>query len=257
MLLREPVHQVMGERGNVGPPLAKRRHGDRKDAEAVVQVAPEPPGLDLLAEVPVGGRDDPDVDANRPRRAEALELAVLQHAEQLRLRFRRQLADFVEEDRPAVGELEAPHLRRARVGERALLAAEQLAFDQRRRQRRAVDADETGIAAGTLAVDRVSRHALPRAGFAEQQHRRVRRRHLLQAEPHVAEGITPADEIDRSAARRRRRLRKSDTRCKRFESHIAPRHFERCKGQVHAHEMWTDAKGYSPPSAHQWDVGLI
>ena len=40
--------------------------------------------------------------------ADALELALLQHAQQLRLRLERQLADLVEEQRAAVGELEAP-----------------------------------------------------------------------------------------------------------------------------------------------------
>ena len=110
-----------------------------------------------------------------------------------------------------MGELEASDLGRARVGERALLAAEQLALDQRRRQRGAVDADEPGIAPGTLAVDRLSGQALPRAGLAEEQHRGVRRRDLLQAEPHVPEGIASADEIDRSG--RRRRAREFDARC--------------------------------------------
>ena len=38
--------------------------------------------------------------------AHALELPLLQHAQQLHLHVRRQVADLVEEDRAAVGELE-------------------------------------------------------------------------------------------------------------------------------------------------------
>ena len=41
-----------------------------------------------------------------------------------------QIADFVEEDGAAVGELELAAAQRRRTGERALLVAEQLALDQ-------------------------------------------------------------------------------------------------------------------------------
>ena len=62
--------------------------------------------------------------------AHALELALLQHAQQLRLQLEGQLADLVEEQRAAVGQLEAPELPRQRAGERPLLVPEQLALDQ-------------------------------------------------------------------------------------------------------------------------------
>ncbi|KYF91720.1 hypothetical protein BE20_13930 [Sorangium cellulosum] len=51
-------------------------------------------------------RDHPDVDAPRPRAADADDLAVLQRAEELRLRARGQLPDLVEEERALVGGLE-------------------------------------------------------------------------------------------------------------------------------------------------------
>ena len=43
--------------------------------------------------------------------AQPLELALLQHAQQLHLRAQVQLADLVEEERAAVGQLEAALLR--------------------------------------------------------------------------------------------------------------------------------------------------
>ena len=81
----------------------------------------------------MGRGDDPRVDADRPRAAEALDLALLEHAQQLDLDLDRQVADLVEEQRRVIGELEAPDLPRQRAGEGPLLAAEQLALDQRRR----------------------------------------------------------------------------------------------------------------------------
>ena len=67
----------------------------------------------------------------RPLRAERLELALLQHAQQLGLQRRRDLADLVEEDRAAVGQREAALLVGRRAGERALVVAEQLGLEQR------------------------------------------------------------------------------------------------------------------------------
>ena len=86
--------------------LAQRRHGDAHDVEAEAQVGAEPPGVDLVSQAPVGRRDDPHVDPPRKVLADAPHFALLQHAQQLGLRARRQLADFVEEERAAVGLLE-------------------------------------------------------------------------------------------------------------------------------------------------------
>ena len=72
---------------------------------------------------------------------EPLELARLQHAQQLRLHIERQLADLVEEEGRAVRDLEAADLARQGPGEGALLAAEQLALHEPGRQRGAVDLD--------------------------------------------------------------------------------------------------------------------
>ena len=58
--------------------------------------------------------------------ADALELLLLQHAQQLELQRRRHVADLVEEQRALVGQLEAPELALDRAGERAPLVAEQL-----------------------------------------------------------------------------------------------------------------------------------
>jgi hypothetical protein len=66
------------------------------------------------------------------RAADALELLLLQHAQQLHLRVERQLAHLVEEERAAVRQLEAADALLQRAGERALLVAEQLALDDAR-----------------------------------------------------------------------------------------------------------------------------
>ena len=81
-----------------------------------------------------------------------LELALLQHPQELHLRAERNLADLVEEDGSPVGQLEAPLLAPDRAGERAALVAEQLALEQRLSEGRTVHPDEGFVAARRLLV---------------------------------------------------------------------------------------------------------
>ena len=102
VLLDEVVH----EQRNVLAPLPQRRQRDGEHVEAVPEVFAEAARLHLLEEVAIGRGDDARVGLERDVAADALELAVLEHAQQLGLQVQRQLADFVEEERGAVGDLE-------------------------------------------------------------------------------------------------------------------------------------------------------
>jgi hypothetical protein len=97
---------VAGEQGDVLPPVAQRRQVHLDGVEAEQQVLPESAGGDLGVQVGVGGRDQPHADLSRLRRAEPLELAGLDDAQQLLLLRQRDVGDFVEEQRAAVGQLE-------------------------------------------------------------------------------------------------------------------------------------------------------
>ena len=114
---------------------------DRHDVEAVVQVLAEPAGVDLVEQVAVGGGDDPGVDLDGLGVADALELALLEDAEQLHLELGRGAVDLVEEDGAGVRRLEPAGAVLDGAGERALDVAEQLAFEQALGQGPAVDAD--------------------------------------------------------------------------------------------------------------------
>ena len=104
-----------------------------KDVEPIVQVLAEAALADQLFQVLVRGRDDAHVDLHRLAGADALEGHFLQDAQQLGLHFQADVADLVEEQRAAVGQLEAADLVAVGVGEGALDVAEQLAFQQVRR----------------------------------------------------------------------------------------------------------------------------
>ena len=127
----EPVRQVLREQRDVLAPLAQRRERDGKDIQPVVEIVAESTLPDFFRQIAIGGRDHAHVDVDGARAPQALELPFLQHAQQLRLQLDWQVANLVEEQRPAVSELESPGLARMRPRERAALAPEQFALDER------------------------------------------------------------------------------------------------------------------------------
>src|SRR5262249_58658099 len=86
-------------------------------------------------------------------RAEPGERSVLEEAQELHLHRRRDLADLVEEEGPALGDLDVSGLALAGAGEGALLAAEELALEEGLGQRGAVNLDEGPARARAGVVD--------------------------------------------------------------------------------------------------------
>ncbi len=89
-------------------PLPQRRHAQRHHGQAEVQVLAEPPGRDLRLQVAVGGGQHADVDVDRVL-LEPTRSKVFSWSTRSSLACKRQvdLGDFVQEDRAAVGHLEA------------------------------------------------------------------------------------------------------------------------------------------------------
>src|SRR2546428_1902320 len=126
--LRVLAQEVRGKRENVLAALAERRQVNLDGVETKEQVLAKAPGLHFRGKVGVGGGYDPHVRPARLGGAHALELARLEHPQELGLQVGRDIRDLVQEKRPAVGELEAAHAVRPGVRERALDVAKELAL---------------------------------------------------------------------------------------------------------------------------------
>ena len=113
------------------------------------------------------------VGADQFLSADAAEFAGVEHAQQLRLGGERQLADLVEEQRAAVGDLEQPELASDAAGEGAALVAEQLAFGERLGDGGAIQLHERLARARRALVHEARGQFLADAGVAVEQHRRV------------------------------------------------------------------------------------
>jgi hypothetical protein len=63
----------------------------------------KPPGLDFLAQVAVGRRNEPEIHLARLVFADAIDLALFQHTQEMRLQIERHLADLIEKQGAAAG----------------------------------------------------------------------------------------------------------------------------------------------------------
>ena len=143
---------------------------DREYIEAEEKVFAEPSRSYLLAQIDVGGGDDPHVDTPGMAVAQPLEFTLLQHAQQLSLRHGAERCDLVEEERPAVGAFEAAGPALHRAGVRASLDAEELRLDQLLGDRRTIERCERPFMAGTEPMQRAREDLFTHTAFAEEEH---------------------------------------------------------------------------------------
>src|SRR5690606_33607036 len=136
----------------------------------------------------------------RPLSPHTVVLPILEHLEELGLQGDLHLPHLVEEDRPAVRELEFPGPLGVRAGERASLVPEELALEELRGERGAVDLHEGSIPALALRVERTSHDLLADSRFSPHQHGNVRVRDPVDHAEHPLHGLRAADEIQGSVA---------------------------------------------------------
>src|SRR5207245_5624402 len=171
--LCELLDEISHQQGNVFATLSQRRDADRKHIQTVKQIAAKFTIRDHLLQVSVGRSDKPNIDASRVRAAQAFEFALLQSAQELRLDVGWDITDFIQEQRALIRKLHASDPLADRACEGTFFVAEQLAFEQARRNRRAVQLDECPLLAPAAVVDGPGNKLFSRAGFAEQQDCRV------------------------------------------------------------------------------------
>jgi hypothetical protein len=102
---------------------------------------------------------------------------------------------LVEQQRAAARLLELADAARGRAGERTLLVAEQLGFEQVLRDRRAVDRDEAALGAPAVAMDVARHHLLAGAALAGDHHARLGRRDLARHREHLVHRRVLEDEL--------------------------------------------------------------
>src|SRR5947207_5110441 len=108
------------ERWYVARPLAKRRNRNRNDVQTKEEIFAERALVHASSEILVRRRKDAHIDSNRLSSTDALDLFSLDRPEQLRLCFRSQVADLVEQQRARGGQLDSSHASIGRPWDRTL-----------------------------------------------------------------------------------------------------------------------------------------
>ena len=143
----------------------------------------------------------PEVGLDGARPADRAELVLLQHAQQLGLEGWLHLADLVEQDRAAVGQLEQARSLGNGTGEGAAAMAEQLRLDQITRDGGAVDLDERAVRPATELVDRARHELFAGAVLSMDEDAGVARRHLADERDHLLHRLASRDEVAESRVR--------------------------------------------------------
>src|SRR6266704_433683 len=142
VLARINRQKMLQQHGDILAPLAKRRQGDLHRSDSKQQILTQYFLVRQLGGRAVGCRDEPDVYWRGARRSDWDYFAPFEHCQELALQVQRQVADFIQEQCPAVGSENASGAVGIRPGECATPVAEQLALEQRVRKRSEINADE-------------------------------------------------------------------------------------------------------------------
>ena len=96
---------MLGQRENIFAALLQRGDGERNHVEPVVKVGAECAGFDQRGQGAVCGGDYAHVYRQGMGVAQAVNFTFLQHAQEFGLQAERHLADFIQQQRAAVGHL--------------------------------------------------------------------------------------------------------------------------------------------------------
>src|SRR6185436_7688787 len=103
----EPVEEELDQHREISLALAQQRQAQVENVDAVEEILAEQSQRHVLAQVAMRRRDQPDIDLDRNVRSQRFDRSILEDAQQLGLRRRRQLGDLVEKQSSAVGRAEA------------------------------------------------------------------------------------------------------------------------------------------------------
>src|SRR6266404_2981013 len=117
--------------------------------------------------------DQADINFVRAVTAEPLEFLLLQDAQQLRLKFERNVADLVKKERALVRKLKTSRFLRDRSGECASFMTEQFALQEPKRNCGAIQFHKSPFPSAAQIVDCTRDKFFTCSRLAQDQHARV------------------------------------------------------------------------------------
>src|SRR5579875_559692 len=133
------VEQMLHKLWNVFFPLPQRRKRERNNRKPVIQVFPESTVVYHGLQIAMCGSNDPNMDGLRCGCSNTLHFSMLYKPQQFYLRFKRQLANFIQKQGAPIGHLDSTWLAVAGPSKGSLGVTKQFGFNQVLWDRPAVD----------------------------------------------------------------------------------------------------------------------
>ena len=159
---------------------------DRDRADAIKQIFAQLALGNRFVGLAIGGSDQAAVGFIGGLATHRAHFLVLQHAQELALGVHRHFGDFVQQERAAFGLAKQAFAIGVGTGKGPFHGTEQLALDQLARQRRAVDLDDSALAARAEGMDEVGDYFLARAALTGNEHGDVAGRNALDSADDLA-----------------------------------------------------------------------
>src|SRR5947209_1044364 len=173
------MQELLGDTEKVFRPFTQWRNFQLKFGQAMIKIVAEASRADQFFKILVGGGHHSHIHTDFFAAAQAIVRSAIEHAQQLDLEPRIEIADLVEKKSAAIGHLKVADLLRVCAAECAFFVTEELAFHKVLRYGGAVYIDERLGTAQGMIVDGPRDHLLAGAGFTNDQHSRGMTRNLL------------------------------------------------------------------------------
>src|ERR1017187_5154174 len=104
------LSEVMREYGDIFRVVTEGRYRDRENLQPVIEIAAEELITHHLLQIPIGGREQADINQDGAGASEPFELLFLESAQQFGLKLQWNIAHLVEKESAAMGHLKAAGL---------------------------------------------------------------------------------------------------------------------------------------------------
>jgi len=175
--------------------FAEWRKGKVDDIDSVKEVFTERSFADQVFHVLVCGGDDAGPCQFRTDCPERFKCFLVQDPQDFDLDGLGQVGNFIEEDRPLLGQGKSARFIRSGIGKGASFIAEKFGFDERFRYGPTIDSYERLGAALTQIVDGLGQQFLAGAAFPGNQDRGVHHRNFGQDRENIEHFPVSADDI--------------------------------------------------------------
>jgi hypothetical protein len=156
---------VTNEKDYIRVALAQRWKFQGKNIQSIKEILPKSSLPHRNPKIPIGRRDDSDIDLHGAITADGFKLPLLKYPQQLHLQFCAHFGDFIEKKCSAVGELETTLARIYGARKSATYMTKQFAFQKFLWDRATIDRHKASILPWTQLMDCARRQLLSSAAF--------------------------------------------------------------------------------------------